>query len=266
MKMTETQIREFHENGYFIARGLFDAEEMKYLLEVGRADSTFADAGGGEDAAGRLSRISLENYAVDDIYSLLVCSRRIVDNMEILLGDEVYHFHHKMMLKEPRVGGAWEWHQDYGYWYMHQKCLWPDMASCAIAVDRASKENGCMQVLKGSHLCGRIEHGQTGGQTGADMERVNALLERQEPVYAEMDPGDGLFFHANTLHRSDENLSEYPRWTLIGCYNTKYNSPLNEQGGHPQYHFLEKIDDEDIKPRAKQYWEQTEVAKPEAAS
>jgi hypothetical protein len=21
------------------------------------------------------------------------------------------------MQKEPRVGGAWEWHQDYGYWY-----------------------------------------------------------------------------------------------------------------------------------------------------
>ena len=108
MNMTETQIREFHANGYFIARGLFGAEEMKYLLEVGKSAQTFADAGGGEDATGRLSRISLENYAIDDIYSLFVCSRRIVDSMETLLGDEVYHFHHKMMLKEPRVGGAWE--------------------------------------------------------------------------------------------------------------------------------------------------------------
>jgi hypothetical protein len=35
--------------------------------------------------------------------------------MERLLDGEVYHYHHKMILKEPKIGGAWEWHQDYGY-------------------------------------------------------------------------------------------------------------------------------------------------------
>ncbi len=55
-----------------------------------------------------------------------------------------------MMLKEPFVGGAWEWHQDYGYWYKNG-CLLPHMASCLIAVDRATKANGCLQILKGSH-------------------------------------------------------------------------------------------------------------------
>ena len=24
------------------------------------------------------------------------------------------------MQKEPKVGGAWEWHQDYGYWYKNE--------------------------------------------------------------------------------------------------------------------------------------------------
>ena len=76
-----------------------------------------------------------------------------------------------MILKEPFTGGAWEWHQDYGYWY-NNGCLAPDLASCLIAVDRATKENGCLQVLKGSHHLGRIDHGKVGDQTGADMERV----------------------------------------------------------------------------------------------
>ena len=44
--------------------------------------------------------------------------------MELLLCDEVYHYHHKMVLKEPKVGGAWAWHQDYGYWY-DNGCLFP---------------------------------------------------------------------------------------------------------------------------------------------
>ena len=30
---------------------------------------------------------------------------------------EPYHSHTKVLLKEPQSGGAWEWHQDFGYWY-----------------------------------------------------------------------------------------------------------------------------------------------------
>ena len=69
--------------------------------------------------------------------------------------------------KEPREGGAWEWHQDYGYWY-NNGCLFPLMASAMIALDRCTKANGCLQVLRGSHLMGRIDHGLLDGdQVGA---------------------------------------------------------------------------------------------------
>ena len=36
---------------------------------------------------------------------------------------------------------------DYGYWYKNG-CLYPLMVSAMIAIDRATKENGCLQVLK----------------------------------------------------------------------------------------------------------------------
>ena len=44
-----------------------------------------------------------------------------------------------------------------------------------------------------------------GGQVGADVERVQLLLDRFPLLPAEMSAGDGLFFHANMLHRSDSN-------------------------------------------------------------
>jgi ectoine hydroxylase-related dioxygenase (phytanoyl-CoA dioxygenase family) len=166
--------------------------------------------------------------------------------MERLLGDEVYHYHHKMMLKEPRVGGAWEWHQDYGYWY-NNGCLFPDMASCLIAVDRATRENGCLQVIRGSHRMGRVDHGKAGGQVGADQERVDAALQRMELVFCEMEPGDALFFHGNLLHRSDQNTSEHPRWSLICCYNTRHNDPYLTNGRHPNYTPLEKWADDRVR-------------------
>ena len=55
-------------------------------------------------------------------------------------------------------------------------CLFPDMASAFIAVDPNTRENGCLQVLKGSHKMGRIEHGKFGDQTGADPERVENAM------------------------------------------------------------------------------------------
>jgi hypothetical protein len=154
-------------------------------------------------------------------------------------------YHSKLSAKQPRVGGAWEWHQDYGYWYKNG-CLFPDMLSVFIAIDACTKENGCMQVLRGAHLLGRIEHGFAGEQTGADLERVAEAKKRLELVYCEMAPGTALFFHGNTLHTSDANLSEHPRWGLICCYNTKHNDPYKEHH-HPRYTPLTKVPDSAIK-------------------
>ncbi len=143
------------------------------------------------------------------------------------------------------MGGAWEWHQDYGYWYSND-CLFPYMASCLIAIDRTIPENGCLQVIKGSHHMGRIDHHKVGEQTGADRERVQEALKALELVQCEMEPGSALFFHCNLLHRSDANRSPNPRWSLICSYNAARN-PCREKLNHPGYHFLEKWPDSQIK-------------------
>jgi ectoine hydroxylase len=221
---------------------LFSQQEMNLLIKYAKADQAVMNrATTRSDAQGGQTKLALSNDLEDNLYSAVVCSRRVVDNMETLLRDEVYHYHHKMMLKEPYVGGAWEWHQDYGYWYDFG-CLYPNMASCFIAVDACTKENGCLQVIPRSHLVGRINHMKVGGQTGADPERVEALLQRLPIEYVEMQPGDALFFHGNLLHRSDQNTSPNPRWSLICCYNTKSNDPY-KQSRHPNYSPLQRLDD-----------------------
>ena len=96
---------------------------------------------------------------------------RIVNRVEQLLDDEAYHYHSKMILKDAKVGGAWAWHQDYGYWYQNG-LLYPNLCSVMIAVDKATEENGCLQVLKGSHKMGRINHILSGDQAGAELEHV----------------------------------------------------------------------------------------------
>ena len=64
-------------------------------------------------------------------------------------------------------------------------------------------------------------------------------------VYVETESGDALFFHSNLLHRSDQNLSDYPRWSMICCYNARSNDPYKESK-HLRYTPLRKVDDEAI--------------------
>lgn len=247
LELTDAQITRFHEDGYLVVENLLDAGETELLRHIARADHALErEARSRADGEGGAVKLVVRNDLPEEtIYGAIVRSRRIVSAMQRLLGDEVYHYHHKMILKEARVGGAWAWHQDYGYWYSNG-CLFPDMGSCMIAVDRATRENGCLQVLKRSHLLGRMDHGKVGGQTGADHERVAAALDRLELVHCELAPGAAIFFHANTLHRSDQNKSEHPRWAFICCYNTKHNDPYQDSE-HPRYRPLDVWDDSRVK-------------------
>ncbi len=244
--LTDDQVKDYERDGYVIVRGMFDAEEIGLLQQAAIEDRALDQHSfGRNDGEGGTVRLSLWNHPGDNIYGMFARSERLVDSMEKLLGGEVYHYHSKMILKDPQVGGAWAWHQDYGYWY-HFGCLYPLMASAMIAVDKATKENGCLQVIKGSQKLGRVDHALTGEQAGADMERVDAALDRMELVYCELDPGDVVFFDGNVLHRSDQNKSDKPRWAMVVAFNAARNDPY-KKGQHPNYTPLKKVGDNAIK-------------------
>ena len=122
------------------------------------------------DQNGKKTKLTLWFTAGDDSFGLMSRCKRMVTSVQSLLGEgEVCHFHSKVMQKEPRVGGAWEWHQDYGYWYKNQFMFPDQLVSVMVALTIANKENGCIQVIKGSHKLGRLNHGFAGEQVGADI-------------------------------------------------------------------------------------------------
>ena len=245
--LTEDQQAAYESDGFVLVRCFFDSEEAQLLQAAIVQDPAIRDHFYDRtDSEGLATKMATWNHPGDSIYGYAARSRKMVDTMEHLLGGEVYHYHSKITAKEPHEGGAWEWHQDYGYWY-NNGCLFPQMASAMIALDKCTKANGCLQVLKGSHHMGRIDHGLLDGdQVGADLNRVKQAEKQLELVYCEMEMGDVVFFHCNTLHRSDQNRSDDRRWTLICCYNAASNDPYLEHH-HPRYTPLEKVDDAEIK-------------------
>src|SRR5207244_10214169 len=178
-------------NGSGRVKGIFEAEEIGRLRHAAKEDRELDQHSFGRgDGEGGTVRLSLWNHPGDTLYGMFARCESVVKSAEQILGGEVYHYHSKMIMKDPRVGGAWTWHQDYGYWYQNG-VLQPLLTSVSIAVDRATKENGCLQVIAGSHHCGRVDHILTGDQAGADRERVDEILKRMPLVYVDMEPGDG---------------------------------------------------------------------------
>jgi len=229
--LTPQQIASFHKDGYVIVKNFLAPKAVEKLYSTAIGDNAMENnAINVTDQTGKNSKLSLWFTPGNDVFGYLTRSERLVNSVAALLDSDapVCHYHSKLMQKEPKVGGAWEWHQDYGYWYKNQFMFPDQLISVMVALTPANKQNGCLQVIKGSHKLGRINHGFAGEQVGADMVMVNNALKTMDLVYVEIEPGDALFFHSNILHRSEANLSDHPRWSIISCYASQSNLAYNE--------------------------------------
>ena len=248
--VTGHEAARFNEDGFLIKRAFFDNEEAELMQRALIEDEGISDDANNMailDGQGHTTDTILWTEPGDDLLGAIARCERMVNGVELALGGEVYHYHSKLTLKAPRTGGAWNWHQDYGYWYFNGN-LFPHMLSVMIAISETDRENGCLQVLKGSHHMGRLDHMLVEGQTTADPERVEHALEVLDVVHGELSPGDALFLHCNTLHGSGQNTSDRNRNVLLCCYNAARNNPYMEHH-FPRYTRLDKLPDSAVMER-----------------
>ncbi len=230
-KLTSEQIENYNHNGYLIIKNFISTDEVNKLYGIANNDDLLQKhAFDLNDQTGKKTKLTLWYTPGNDAFGLLTKSERIVNAVDDLLEGKsaVCHFHSKLLQKAPKVGGAWEWHQDYGYWYKNEFLLPDQMMSVMVSITDATKENGCIQVIRGSHKMGRIEHGFSGEQVGASQHYVDLALKTMDLVYVEIKAGDALLFHSNLLHRSEANVSDKARWSIISVYNRASNIPYNE--------------------------------------
>ena len=84
----------------------------------------------------------------------------------------------------------------------------PRLISAFVALDPATRENGCLQVLRGSQKMGRLTQSKVAGQTEVEMDRLRQLEPLFERVHCEMSPGSVLFFDCNLLRRPRQPASD----------------------------------------------------------
>ncbi len=128
----DEEARSYKEDGYVLVRNMLDTDEIGLLGRTAREDRVLDQHSYGRaDGEGGTVRLSLWNHPTDTIYGAVARCESIVNTAEKLLEGEVYHYHSKMIMKDAKVGGAWAWHQDYGYWYRNG-VLFPLLTSGAV--------------------------------------------------------------------------------------------------------------------------------------
>ena len=248
--LSQEQIDQYHQDGFLIVPKFFKPEEVEPLEQslkshINEYESweikTF-------DSTGQPYSIIYWAELGNSLLGVFPRIARIVEGAEALLGEECYHWHSKICRKLPNSGQV-EWHQDYGSWY-YNGCISPQLISCAIAIEPCTPENGCLQMLKGSHVLGRMDVIEMGNTVGTEPQRVKIAMEMMEIVNCEMQPGDAVFFHSNTLHGSPPNHSDKSRAMMFCSYNAASNQPFIIEGQeHHHYQPLQKLPNSAIAER-----------------
>ena len=229
----------FLKNGYVIVRKFITKNELIKLNEPLVKDKSIIDHQiDQKDSKGLSSNVTVWSGNSNDLYSNYFKYDKLVQIIKNLLEDEVYLYHAKLTLKKPLIGGSWDWHQDFGYWFKNG-CLFPDMASVYVALNDATVENGCIKILEGSHRLGRLDHEIVNDQTSINSELLELLKKKFKIINCTLHEGDILIFHSNILHCSEQNKSNVSRNGLIGVYNSKHNNPIIKHH-YPAYYKMKR--------------------------
>lgn len=224
-------VAEYHQRGFGYVRAMFDDDELAPLaasLVDGSAPGAFAVT----DSLGGKQELSVWLDLADDLIGIIPRLEPIVALAEAVVGGPVYHWHSKLSWKRPRATSLWDWHQDYAFW-KENGIDRPDMCTIAIAVGPVTEANGCMRLVPESHRLGALPVVEVGESQGTDPAAVDEALAAHPAELCELDPGDVVVFHSNTLHSSGPNLSEVPRTMLMMSYNAVANAPTAAL--HPGY-------------------------------
>ena len=122
-------------------------------------------------------------------------------------------FQDMALLKPPRIGREKPWHQDHAFFDFS---LETRFLGVWIALDKATLENGCMQVLDRGHHAGPRLHFRR-----RDYQICDTELLGHRSVAFPLEPGDALFFDGLLPHGTPANDSPLRRRALQFHYCTE---------------------------------------------
>lgn len=224
--------QQFNEDGFLVIKDFFD---KAYIEEIKDAIISFENwdiirdrdiVYEGDESAREYKYIQNINYYVPKCHKVL--TNKLFDKVAGLLGEEIYFINMEIHNKVPKQGTFTPAHQDNFYFQLSP----PSSLTAYIPLElHNAKVNGGLKFLKGTNKLGTLNH------KSSTVKAFSSLLELDNPEDFEeygtdLDAGDIVFHHANTVHYADDNKSDHHRRSLSLRFNgvsAKIDPQIREQ-------------------------------------
>ncbi len=251
--LTAEQVRNYWNDGVIYPLTALGKDDAKSLLPL------FTDLKhrmSGWVNAQQLLKVHIVSKWVNDLAS----SPSILDAVESILGPNILLWGATFFAKEPQNTAHVGWHQDLLYWGIAP----PDgLTTVWLGLTQSDKENGAMQVIRGSHQQGLRFHDNQYDENNMLMSSQNSALTAEDEnnqVVVELSAGQFSMHHGLTLHGSGPNRSTGPRIGLALNYispnvaqtrNGGYDTAMLVRGVDNYGHFeLEQSPQADFSPES----------------
>ncbi len=222
-RLSDEQVEFFHQNGYLKGVRILTDEQVETLRAELQglfdpkhpANGLFHEYHTNESAdSSRVLFHALGAWRIVPGFHDLLWHPAFTVPASQLLGGPVRFWHDQLFCKPARHGGVVAWHQDYSYWTRTRPMA---HLTCWIGLDDATKDNGCLQYLPGSHRWSLLPITGLAG----DMDAIRAVLTPEQaeqfnhPVAVELKKGEAAFHHPLMIHGSFANSTDRQRRATV---------------------------------------------------
>ena len=244
--LTDEQIQQYREEGFLVFEALIQGERLAYYKQV--FDELVADGSKlseeiphwsfekddhGEPMVGYLHKIQ-GVCVVDDRALELAREPEILNRVEVLIGKDLDVFGTSFFRSCPMAARQRAKHQDNYYFGTDTDRI----VSCGIYLEDANVENGCLRVVPGSHLMGKIvEHRSKINRHGSWTK-----VDEAQAVDLVIPAGTAVLFSANLLHGAYDNHSDRTRYSTAWHYLPEELNPERfQKGTYEDRHVARKV-------------------------
>lgn len=248
MKLSESELKSFTENGFIVLRNFAQKEQCEKILEIAKKHlvlriepieteigydckskeyrSDEIDYSSTTDEILAPVRRLRQVYERDDAFKEWMEDTKIRPILEQILNDRVVltlAHHNSIMTKMPRVSTETRWHQDRRYWHYSDN----NLVSVWLALGEEYNENGVLEFIPKSHKMS-FEASQFDDKEylREDIEpNINLINTKVSTVLKQ---GDVVIFHSLLMHRANKNETYEPKIAFV--YTVKGEKTKVEDG------------------------------------
>jgi len=221
-RLSDEQVAQYHEQGYLAPVRVLDDEQVEILRgeladlvdPAHQGNELFYEYNSNESVdPSRVLFHALGAWRIKPGFHDILWNPAFTVPASQLLGGAVRFWHDQLFCKPAQHGGVVAWHQDYSYWTRTQPMA---HLTCWIGLDDATRDNGCLQYIPGSHRWPLLPITGLAG----DMDAIQTVLSDEQkkqfkPVAVELKKGECAFHHPLLVHGSYENSTTGPRRAAV---------------------------------------------------